>query len=128
MRLGLLGLCSLVVGVGPALALDTSTVNQLQRLDPEEELEQRCDIEAMDHIRKAGDYQPDKVIAYTFGDTTITGTTIKAPGAVFRSRGEWYKLKYTCSTGPKRLEITEFKMKIGSLIPRSEWQHYYLYD
>ncbi|MBP1850157.1 DUF930 domain-containing protein [Rhizobium halophytocola] len=128
MRTGLLGLLSLLIAAAPALALDNSTVQQLKRLDPEEELEQRCDIEAMEHIKKVGDYRPDKVIAYTFSETKVSGTTIQAPGAVFRSRGEWYRLKYKCSTGPKRLEVTNFKLKIGSMVPRSDWVRYYLYD
>ncbi|AYD00140.1 DUF930 domain-containing protein [Neorhizobium sp. NCHU2750] len=109
-------------------ALDARATKQLQALAPEERREQRCDVEAMDQIRKTGNYRPDKVIAYTFGDTTEKGDSIKAPGAVFRSRGEWYRLKYKCLTGDKGLSIVNFDFKIGTKVERNLWKKYYLYD
>lgn len=111
-----------------AHALDARVTRQLNALAPEERREQRCDMEAMDQIRKTGDYRPDKVIAYTFGDTAEKGNSIKAPGAVFRSRGEWYRLKYKCLTGDKGLSIVSFDFKIGSQVAREQWTKYYLYD
>ncbi|MGR6431603.1 DUF930 domain-containing protein [Rhizobium sp. PAMB 3174] len=102
---------------------------QLDRLAPEEELEQRCDIEAMNRIDKDNaKFDPDKVIAYAFGPTQVNGTTIKAKGAVFRSHEHWYRLSYTCETGAKRLTVEKFDYKIGSEVPRDQWDSHYLYD
>ncbi|TWF54757.1 DUF930 domain-containing protein [Neorhizobium alkalisoli] len=111
-----------------AHALDNRIVKQLNALAPEERREQRCDMEAMDQIRKEGDFRPDKVIAYTFEPPVAAGDDIKAPGAVFRSGGDWYRLKYKCQTGDKGLKIMSFDFKVGSKISRDDWEKYYLYD
>lgn len=111
-----------------AHALDARTVKQLDALAPDERREQRCDMEAMDRIRKEGDYRPDKVIAYTFGDPVENGNSIRAPGAVFRAGGDWYRLKFKCETAEEGLSIMSFDFKIGTKIPREKWEEYYLYD
>jgi hypothetical protein len=112
----------------PAHALDDRTVKQLNALAPDERREQRCDMEAMDRIRKDAGFKPDKVIAYTFGSPVEQGDAIRAPGAVFRSGGDWYRLKYKCETGEQGLKITSFDYKIGSKIPREQWEKLYLYE
>ncbi|CAK7255283.1 MULTISPECIES: DUF930 domain-containing protein [Shinella] len=122
--LALAPLCS-----SPALALDARVRSQLQKLTPEERLEQRCDIEAMDQISDAkGGFRPDKVIAYAFGDPKLDGTTIKTKGAVFRSGGEWYRLSYKCEASADRLEVNAFKYRIGDVVPHEDWAAHYLYD
>lgn len=114
---------------GHAFALDNSVIRQLEQLEPEEQLEQRCDIEAMSRIRsEQSGFNPDKVIAYTFSPPDVDGNSIHASGAVVRSRGKWYRLKYQCETGEKHLKVKKFDYEMGALIPRNEWQKYYLYD
>lgn len=121
--------CLALMAALPAHALDSSIVEQLDRLTPEERREQRCDIEAMRRISKdEHDFRPDKVIAYTFGDTVEAGDLFKAPGAVFRSKGEWYRLKYKCKTAEDGLTIQSFDYKVGAKVPRAEWSEYYLYE
>jgi hypothetical protein len=111
-----------------AHALDDRIVKQLNALAPDERREQRCDMEAMDRIRKEAGYKPDKVIAYSFGDPVENGNAIRAPGAVFRSGGDWYRLKYKCETGEQGLKVLSFDYKIGSKVPREQWEQHYLYD
>lgn len=112
----------------PAAAMDQSLVRQFEKLDPQTRLEQRCDTEAMWKISAdQTSFKPDKVIAYTFADPIVDADNLKAPGAVFRSKGEWYKLKYKCSTGPDHIQILSFNYKIGDLIPHDEWDAHYLY-
>ena len=129
---GHIALCILALAplvASPAMALDARIRSQLQKLTPEERLEQRCDIEAMDKISDAkGGYRPDKVIAYAFGDPKLDGTTFKTRGAVFRSGGEWYRLSYKCEASADRLEVNAFKYKIGDMVPREDWASHYLYD
>jgi hypothetical protein len=113
----------------PAHALEPSIVNQLNALAPEERREQRCDMEAMKRIEEdTKSFLPDKVIAYTFQDPVRTQRAIEAPGAVFRSRGDWYRLQYRCETGTKGLKVLSFRYKIGERIPREEWGQHYLYE
>ncbi len=119
----------MLMSAGAAAAVEPRILKELMVLTPQERMEQRCDIEAMDRIRsEQKGFSPDKVIAYTFADPVIEGSRFKAKGAVFRSKGEWYRLKFSCETGPRRVSIKSFDYKIGSIVPREEWQQYYLYD
>lgn len=112
-----------------AYGLDDSLKQQLMGLDPQTRLEQTCDAETMIRIsREHTSYQADKVIAYTFETTVVKGNSIAAPGAVFRSRGDWYHLSYQCQTGPRHLDVKSLKYVIGSKIPRNNWERYDLYN
>lgn len=113
----------------PALAIDANILRQLNVLAPEERLEQRCDIEAMERIAsEQKGMKPDKVIAYAFGDPDVTSDSIKASGAVFRSAGEWYRLRYKCKIAPATLGIRDFDYKVGEKVPEEQWAKHYLYD
>lgn len=112
----------------PALAMDQSLVRQFEKLDPQTRLEQRCDTEAMERINAdKSTFKPDKVIAYTFAEPVMKEDKMKAPGAVFRSKGEWYKLKFKCLTDAEHLDILSFEYKIGELVPHESWDEFYLY-
>ena len=124
----LAALCALTLA-SPAFSLDARVRGELEKLAPEERLEQRCDMEAMDRIGGAKEgFRPDKVIAYAFGDPKLEGTTFKTKGAVFRSKGEWYRLSYKCEASADRLEINAFKFQIGDQVPHEDWASHYLYD
>lgn len=112
----------------PVLAMDQSLVRQFKALDPKTRLEQRCDTEAMERINKdASRFKPDKVIAYAFGDPVIEQNRIKATGAVFRSRGEWYRMTYRCQAAEDHIKVLSFSYTIGSQIPHEQWTSHYLY-
>ncbi|ATN37333.1 hypothetical protein ACO34A_26570 (plasmid) [Rhizobium sp. ACO-34A] len=130
----MVGLFTLTIAIdgisSAALALSDERLNQqLLKLDPETRLEQTCDTEVMFRINHdANKFEVDKVIAYAFGDSTSSGNSFNAPGAVFRSRGQWYHLKYMCQTGPRHLDAHKLTYEIGPVVPRSEWSEHYLYD
>lgn len=110
-------------------AMDQKIVNQLEKLDPDTRLEQTCDTEAMARISADKNaYKPDKVIAYTFAEPVVAENAIKAPGAVFRSKGEWYRLSFTCHTGPQHIDVQAFQYQIGTVVPHDAWREHYLYD
>jgi Domain of Unknown Function (DUF930) len=118
-----------LASMAPAHALDSSIIRQLDLLTPEERREQRCDIEAMSRIsREETGFRPDKVIAYTFSDPIEKGNQLKAPGAVFRSGGDWYRLRFKCETAEDGLKVLSFDYKVGSKIPREKWSEFYLYE
>lgn len=120
----------LVLSASVAFALSDDKLNgQLMKLDPLTRLEQTCDTEVMLQInRDIEKLSVDKVIAYSFSDPVVGENSIKAPGAAFRSRGKWYHLSFDCRTGPRHLDAHRLDYKIGPMVPRSEWQQYYLYD
>jgi hypothetical protein len=104
-----------------AQAIDKKTASQIEKLDPSDQLEQRCDLEGMDRLKA------DKVISYTFSRPKHSDVHIEAQGAVFRRDGEWYRLAYTCTTSADHLSIIAFDMKPGARIPHENWDRYYLY-
>lgn len=113
-----------------AWALNDERLNrQLMKLDKDTRLEQTCDTEVMYRInRENRKFKVDKVISYAFGDSVINDALIEAPKAVFRSRGHWYHLSYTCRTGPRHLDAHKLSYEIGPEIPRKEWAKHYLYN
>lgn len=112
-----------------ALAISDDLKSQLLKLDPKTLLEQACDTEAMIRIKASNtSFQPDKVIAYTFRDPVYGRDSISAPGAVFRSRGEWYHLAYRCQTEPQHVKVRKLDFAVGDKIARENWDKYFLYD
>ncbi|MBA8876760.1 DUF930 domain-containing protein [Phyllobacterium myrsinacearum] len=110
-----------------ASAMDTRMEAGLEKLDLQTRLEQRCDVEAMERIRKdQNGYNPDKVLAYAFADPKVDQHAIKSRGAAFRSRGEWYHLAFKCMTNEDNMEIVAFKYRIGDKVPKNEWNQHYL--
>ncbi|MDQ0454354.1 DUF930 domain-containing protein [Rhizobium paknamense] len=121
--------CFGLIFASSAFALDPATTRQLKALTPSERLEQRCDMEAMSRIGKEKrGLSPDKVIAYTFGKTLADGSHLRAPGAVVRSKGAWYRLKYDCVATNGNLDIKSFSYQVGAEVPKASWGKYYLYD
>lgn len=94
---------------------------EFKHLPPSEQIEQRCDMEAMQQL------DADKVIAYTFSEPRQSEVDFTAKGAVFRRKGEWYHLSYVCKTSDNNQTVTDFKFEAGNRIPHSDWAKYYLY-
>ena len=114
---------------GPAHAMDSALRAGLLKLDPQTRLEQRCDAEVLDRITHDNhQYKADRVVAYAFATPEMTADSIRSSGAAFRSKGEWYRLKFKCETAPDHMEVLDFKYRIGAEIPKDEWTKYNLYD
>ncbi|MBZ9810748.1 MULTISPECIES: DUF930 domain-containing protein [unclassified Mesorhizobium] len=113
----------------PANAMDSALRAGLLKLDPQTRLEQRCDAEVLDRIthddRK---YKADRVVAYAFATPVMSDDAIKSPGAAFRSKGQWYRLKFKCETAPDHMEVLQLRYRIGDEIPETDWAKYNLYD
>ena len=113
----------------PTFAMDGALRAGLLKLDPQTRLEQRCDAEVLDRISQDNrNYKADRVVAYAFATPEMGPDSIRSPGAAFRSKGEWYRLKFKCQTAPDHMEVTKFRYKIGDQIPKDDWTKYNLYD
>lgn len=121
-------LATALMAAGSAHSFDDGLKKQLMRLEPTARLEQTCDTELMLRLNKEHKLRVDKVIAYTFSDPSYKGDSIKAPGASFRARGDWYHLSYECRTGPRRLDVQALRYEIGDKIEREDWKKYSLYN
>ncbi|WP_033838844.1 DUF930 domain-containing protein [Mesorhizobium loti] len=113
----------------PASAMDNALRNGLMKLDPQTRLEQRCDAEILDRIthddRK---FKADRVVAYAFATPEMSADAIRSTGAAFRSKGQWYRLRFKCQTGPDHMEVLQLRYRIGDEIPEADWAKYNLYD
>ncbi|RRI03944.1 DUF930 domain-containing protein [Mesorhizobium tamadayense] len=113
----------------PAKAMDNTLRAGLLKLDPETRLEQRCDAEVLDRISHDDHkFKADRVVAYAFATPQMSADAIKSPGAAFRSKGQWYRLKFKCQTAPDHMQVLQFRYKIGDEIPETDWSKYNLYD
>lgn len=104
-----------------------SRSEEMMMLTPETRLEQRCNARAMGEIgREHKGFKPDEFVAYAFGDTKIHGDQINAPGGAIRSRGQWYRVSYSCQTSPDGLEVKSFAYQLGDVVPRQDWDEHFL--
>jgi hypothetical protein len=51
----------------------------------------------------------------------VRGATIKAEGAAFRSRRNWYGLKFNCKLAEDGESVVGFEFLVGDPIPRDRW-------
>lgn len=110
-----------------ALKLDPRAYRGLRKLDPDVRLEQVCDIEAMERIRRESAFIPDRAKSYVISAPQHHGDTMEAPGAAFRSGGNWYRFSFSCTGAADHLDVLSFSYKLGPLIPKSEWDGYALW-
>jgi hypothetical protein len=122
-----LALAGLSFVSGAVQARQRSMQDQLLRLSPEARVEQRCNGRATSLLARERKLKaPDEVVAYAFADTTAKGSSLDAPGAAIRDRGEWYRLSYKCQATPDGLGIVTFEYKLGEKVPRADWAEHNL--
>lgn len=96
-------------------------------LDGSERAVQLCDIEAMEQIRRARpEFDPDMLVAYAMADTLVRDGALVADGAAFRSRREWYEVRFSCTVRADFSGVATFSFAIGSFIPHEQWDAHYL--
>jgi len=95
----------------------------LLQLAGDDRMEQLCAVEAMDQIHAwREDLRPDRLVAYAKADTEIAGDTIVAEGGAFRSRAQWFNIKYRCQVTPDHETIVSFEFLVGDPVPPEEWE------
>ena len=88
----------------------------------DERMVQLCNLEAMDQIRRwRADFQPERVVPYATAEEKIKGTTIAADGAAFRSRRNWYGLKFKCQLAQDGESVIGFEFLVGDPVAREKW-------
>ena len=95
----------------------------LPTLERTERVTQHCDIEAIEQIRVVNPTSfPDSVEAAAFAETSVTGLSVVAPGAAYRSHRRWYGVNFTCSVAADYASVTTFRFELGEEIPENEWE------
>ena len=88
----------------------------------DERMVQLCNLEAMDQIRRwHADFQPERVVPYATAEEKVRGTTIAADGAAFRSRKNWYNLKFKCQLAQDGESVIGFEFLVGDPVAREKW-------
>lgn len=99
----------------------------LPRLGPDERIIQLCNIEGLEQLRLAwAGKVPDSLDPSAMAETTIGGDTLVAPGGAYRLRKKWYAVSFVCTVGGDRESVVDFKYKLGSAIPRDQWDSHNL--
>lgn len=97
------------------------TREALKTLEAGERIEQLCNLEAMSQIHAwKAEFEPDRVVAYAMASTKLTKSALEAEGAAFRSRKQWYGLRFRCEMAANG-KVAGFQFRVGEAIPRSEW-------
>lgn len=97
------------------------TREALKTLETGERIEQLCNLEAMSQIHAwKAEFEPDRVVAYAMASTKLTKSALEAEGAAFRSRRQWYGLRFRCEMAANG-KVAGFQFRVGQAIPRSEW-------
>jgi len=88
---------------------------------------QLCSIEAIEQIRRARpEFDPDTVVAYAMADMATRDGALIADGGAFRSRREWYEVKFSCVAAADYSAVERFEFSVGSFIPHELWEEHYL--
>ena len=88
-----------------------------------ERVVQLCNLEAMDQVQAwRSDFHPDRLVAYAKSDVRVSGETVVANGAAFRSRRGWYDIKFRCEVAPDHTKVVAFEFQVGDPVPRKDWE------
>lgn len=95
----------------------------LRQLSRDERIIQLCNIEAMDQIRSwRKGFRPERLVAYAKAEARVSGTSLAADGAAFRSKDKWYDLKFNCQVTPDGARVVAFEFLVGDAIPAADWE------
>lgn len=112
---------------GRNLALASSRQARLamRTLSDDTRIEQLCGLEAMEQVHAwRREFQPDRLVAYAFGEPRSIAGGIAADGAAFRARSNWYRIRFRCELTPDRARVAAFAFVVGDAVPREDWEEH----
>ena len=59
-------------------------------------------------------------------DMATRDGALVADGGAFRSRREWYGVKFTCLASADYSAVEHFEFSVGNFIPHEQWEEHYL--
>ena len=104
-----------------AQAQNAKFLQSLRKIEPATRLEQVCDLEAMNRIKRETGMKADRAKSDVISSPHHNSHTLTANGAAFRAGAKWFELTFVCTGSPDHLRVTAFKYKIGKPIPESKW-------
>lgn len=120
---GMIRASRLMAAEALANPLSRQAREMLPLLAADERIEQLCGLEAMSQIHAwKGEFAPDRVTAYARSEVKLSGRTLQAEGAVFRSGRRWYDLQFRCEFSTDRSRVVAFEFRVGEPVPRALWR------
>jgi hypothetical protein len=97
----------------------------LRTLTDDTRIEQLCGLEAMEQVQAwRREFLPDRLVAYAFGEPRAIAGGIAADGAAFRSRSNWYRMRFRCELTPDRARVAAFAFAVSGAVPREDWEEH----
>lgn len=88
---------------------------------------QLCNLEALEQVsRSQPGSAPDLVAPYAMKPEKVKGTSVEVEGGAFRSKRNWFNIRFHCEVDPAGQAVVAFSFAIGEAIPRDEWQEHNL--
>ena len=67
---------------------------------------------------------PDLVAPYAMAPEKVRGNSVEVEGGAFRSRQNWFNIRFRCEVDADGQAVVAFALAIGDAIPRDEWQEH----
>jgi len=88
---------------------------------------QLCNLEALEQVsRLRPGSAPDLVAPYAMKPEKVRGSSVEVEGGAFRSKRNWFNIRFHCEIDPTGKAVVAFAFAIGEAIPRNEWQEHNL--
>lgn len=88
---------------------------------------QLCNLEALEQINRfRPGSAPDLVAPYAMKPEKVSGNSIEVDGGAFRSRRNWFNIRFSCEVDAAGQTVVAFAFAIGDAIPRDQWQEHNL--
>lgn len=99
----------------------------LGTLSGEERNLQLCNLEALEQVsRSRPGSAPDLVAPYAMKPEKVKDNGIEVDGGAFRSKRNWFNIRFHCEVDPAGKTVTAFAFAIGDAIPKDLWQEHNL--
>lgn len=120
----------LLISLSPAYALSARELAEMKQLTPTDRMIQVCFLKLEDRISRETAYRNvDRVMMDAFSRGEIDGRSLRADGAAFRDKGQWFRLRFRCAVTPDRLQVENLHYDVISKtpIPLGEWEKHKLF-
>lgn len=92
-----------------------------------EQVVQLCNMEALEQLRSSGvATDADALVGYAFDSPAVNENELRVEGGAFRSRGQWFHIRYRCTVSADRRGVGAFEYAVGAVVPPSEWEEHFL--
>jgi hypothetical protein len=103
----------------PDALIDPRVLQAMGKLSARERIVQLCKIEALDRIRRQ---RPDSdLLAYDPSMGRVSNRGLDASGVAFRTRSNWYDVRFSCRVDSGATKVVSFTYVIGNAVPKSDW-------